>query len=429
MLLRQGLVATLDPPMVEAVDLRTEGGRISERSPALSPLDGEEVLDLGGRLVLPGLVNGHTHLYSALARGMPAPADAPRSFVEILERVWWRLDRALDEESVYVSALTGAIEAALSGTTLLVDHHASPSFVRGSLAVVARALQEVGLRSLLCYEVTDRNGLAGRDAALEETAAFAAASRDDVLRGMIGAHASFTLCDETLDMLARAVERTRSSLHIHVAEDAADVEDCRSRYGVSLVERLTRHGLIHSRAILAHAVHLPVEQVEAAQSRGGWIAHNARSNMNNAVGYAPTRALHRAFLGTDGMDQDVFAEARAAYLKMRDAGRADAVSATLDLLAGGHRYAAAAFGLPFGKLDAGAPADLVVLDYAAPTPISAENLGGHLLFGIDRSHVRTVIVAGRFVVRDRQVVAVDAAGAFARARPVARLLWQRMQAL
>ena len=192
---------------------------------------------------------------------------------------------------------------------------------------------------------------------------------------------------------------------------------------------LDAHGLLAARPLLAHCVHLTEAEVTEAHARGCWIAHNPRSNMNNAVGYAPTSALKRAALGTDGMDGDMLAETRAAYLKMRDAGRDDAFPAALQLLAGGHRLAAALFGLPFGKLDAGAPADLVVLAYDPPTPLHTDNLGGHLLFGVDRSHVSSVMVAGRFVVRERRVATVDAAAAFARAREAARGLWQRMDRL
>ncbi len=210
MLLRDATLATLDPPEVTRGDLRVEGERVVEQGPSLARAAGEETVDLDGALVLPGLVNAHTHLYSALARGMPAPAEPPRSFVEILERVWWRLDRALDEESVRLSALVGAIEAARSGTTLLVDHHASPSFIRGSLATLRRAVEEVGLRSVLCYETTDRNGLEGRDAGVAENRSFLAEGRTPLTRAMVGAHASFTLSDESLDRLAHAVRLGRS---------------------------------------------------------------------------------------------------------------------------------------------------------------------------------------------------------------------------
>jgi putative selenium metabolism protein SsnA len=426
MLLRNATLATLDPPAVAAGDLRIGGDRIVERGAGLAPHPDEEVLDLEGALVIPGLVNSHTHLYSALARGMPGPAAHPRTFREILERVWWRLDRALDEETVGLSALVGAVEAALSGTTVLIDHHSSPSFIRGSLACLKRTIESVGLRSVLCYEVTDRNGSEGRDAGVEENVAFQRHDQTALTRGMIGGHASFTLSDESLGRLAQAVGETGSSVHVHVAEDLADVMDARDRYGCSVPDRLDRHGLIGARALLAHCVHLGADEVQDAHTKGAWIAHNPRSNMNNTVGYAPVAAMRRAALGTDGMDEDMLAEARAAFLKMREAGRDDAYGAALEMLAGGHRLAAALFGLPFGKLDLGGPADLVVLDYRPPTRLTADNLAGHILFGLDRSHVRSVLVAGRWVVSDRRVTGLDVREAFARAREASPALWQRM---
>lgn len=427
MLLKDATVATLDPPRVERTSLRLEDERLVDRSPSLAPAAGEEVVDLEGSLVLPGLVNAHTHLYSALARGMPGPDEPPRSFVEILEKVWWRLDRALDEESVHLSGLVGAIEAARSGTTVLFDHHASPSFVAGSLATLRRAVEQVGLRSVLCYETTDRNGLPGRDAGIEENRAFLAGGPTALTRGMVGAHASFTLSAESLDRLAGVVRDANSSIHVHVAEDRADVEDCGVRFGTGLVERFRRHGLLARRTLLVHGVHLGEPELQEAQASGAWLVHCPRSNMNNAVGHAPTVAFRRAALGTDGLDEDVLAEARAAFLKMRDAGRSDAFAAAFELLVGGHRLAAAAFGLPLGRLDAGAPADLVVLDYRPPTPLSADNLASHLLFGLDRSHVRSTMVAGRFVLRDRRVTTVDEAAVFALARGAAGRLWERMR--
>jgi putative selenium metabolism protein SsnA len=422
-LLKGATLVELDPPRVEAADLRIAADRIAERGRGLS---GEPAMDASGCIVLPGLVNAHTHLYSALARGMPWPDPPPRNFVEILEKVWWKLDRALDEPTIRLSALAGAGDAALSGTTLLIDHHSSPSAVGGSLAIIRSAVEAVGLRSVLCYETTDRNGPGNREEGIAENLGFVASGPTALTRGMLGAHASFTLSGEALDALAKASAETGASVHVHVAEDRRDNEDCAARYGIGLVERFDRHGLLGARALFAHCVHLSPEEIEIAHRNGAWIAHNPRSNMNNAVGAAPTHALKRAALGTDGIDGDMFAEARAAYLKMRDAGRADAMDATVQLVAGGHRLGAALFGLPFGKLDAGGPADLVVLDYDPPTPLHAGNIGGHLLFGLGRGHVRSVMVAGRWVVRDRALVGVDA-GAVARdARAAASALWERM---
>jgi putative selenium metabolism protein SsnA len=428
-ILRGGLLASLDPPRVERADLRLGQGRIVERGPSLPSIPGEPELDVTSRLILPGLVNAHTHLYSAMARGMPAPASPPRNFVEVLERVWWRLDRALDEESIYLSGLLGAMEAARSGTTLLIDHHSSPSFIQGSLGLLRRAIEDVGLRSVLCYEVTDRNGLAGRDEGLDENEAFVASADGDLTRGLVGAHASFTLGEESLARVGALAQRTGSGVHVHVAEDRADLEDCQARYGEPLPQRLARHGLHGPRALWAHCVHLSAGDAAAAMAAGGWIAHNPRSNMNNAVGYATFDHSGRLTLGTDGMDQDVLAEMRAAFLKMRERNRPDAYGAAVSLVAGGHRLAAALFGLPFGALAPGGPADLVVCDYDPPTELHADNLAGHLLFGLDRSHVSSVLVAGRFVLRDRRLANVDERNVNERVRRAASALWRRMQLL
>ncbi len=429
MLLKNGVLATLDPPRVERTDLRVNDDALGESATRLDPRSDEDSVDLEGALVLPGFVNAHTHLYSALARGMPGPKEPPHSFVQILEKIWWRLDRALDDDTVALSGQAGALDAALSGVTLIVDHHASPSAIPGSLDILRHAVEEVGLRSVLCYEVTDRNGPKGRDEGLEETRRFLASDLGTHTRGMVGGHASFTLSGETLERLAAVVDSTGAPFHVHVAEDRADVEDCKERFGTGLVERFQRHGLLRPSTILAHGVHLTPSELETAQESGAWIAHNPRSNMNNDVGYAPTRALQYAALGTDGMDADVLAEARVAFLQMREAGRDDAFAAALHFLTGGQRLASALFGQSFGTLDEGAPADLVVLDYPSPTPVHEGNLGGHLLFGLDRSHVRSVMVAGRWVVRDRQVVTVDAEAVLTRAREAAPGLWRRMELL
>jgi len=426
MLLRGGTLATLDPPTVEAGDLRIQGDRIVERRASLVPRAGEEVCEVEGALVFPGLVNAHTHLYGSLARGMPPPSVPPSNFAEILKRVWWRLDRALSEEEVYASAVIGGLEAIRSGTTLLFDHHSSPSFIKGSLQTLRLALEEVGLRSVLCYEITDRNGMEGRDLGIDENLGFQPSG--NLTRRMVGAHASFTLSAETLERVRVILDRSGAWLHVHMAEDALDVEDCRARHGSSLCERFKRHDLLRASSIFAHCVHLTLEELEEIHKEGAWVVHNPRSNMNNAVGYAQTAGMGRAALGTDGMDQDLWAESRAAFLRMREAGRTDAVDATLHLLAGGHRLAATVFGLPFGGLTEGAPADLAVLDYPAPTPLNSGNLGAHILFGIDRSHVSSVMVAGRWVVRERVVQGVELKAALSRARSAARNLWQRMEA-
>src|SRR5713101_2821291 len=290
-LFKGATLVTLDPTAVERADLRVTAGHIVERGAQLDAREDDEVINLAGKLIIPGMVCAHTHLYSALARGMPAPPRTPLNFKEILELIWWRLDRALDEETIYWSAIAGAMDAARAGTTCLFDHHASPSHITGSLQIVREAIEKVGLRAVLCYEVTDRGGAKERDAGIEENRAFLNWSRGDVqsplFRPMVGAHASFTLSEESLEACARVMREFDAGLHIHVAEDLCDVEDARARYGIGVVERLSKHEALNNQTILAHGIHLSDEDIAIARSAGVWFAHNPRSNMNNQVGYAP----------------------------------------------------------------------------------------------------------------------------------------------
>lgn len=429
-LLRDALLCDYDPPAVERADLRIAEGRIVARGARLRREPGDECIDCGGAVVLPGLVNGHTHLYSALAVGMPPPSHAPRNFREILERIWWRLDQALDESSVALSARIGALHALRCGTTTLIDHHASPRCIAGSLDLIELELAQVGLRGVLCYETSDRHGSAGRQAGLEENRRYlarCAARPDGLFAGLAGAHASFTLEDETLDALAELCDEFGVGVHIHVAEDPCDERESLQRHGRALIDRLDRHGLLRPRAVLAHCTHLNARALARVNQTEVTVAHNARSNMNNAVGYAPIASLHcPVMLGTDGIGADMLAEARAAWYLSRHehAGRtpADMVA----MLAAAARRASAALGVTLGRLQAGAAADVVLTDYLPHTPLTAENLAAHLLFGLSSANVRGVLVAGRWRLRDRLVVDRDEAADRAAAREAAAALWSRM---
>jgi putative selenium metabolism protein SsnA len=455
-LLKSATLVRLAPATVERGDLRIENGRVAKRGARLRPGPGDEVIDLSGKLVLPGMVCAHTHLYSALARGMPAPPRVPANFREILELVWWRLDRALDDETIYWSAIAGAMDAARAGTTCLFDHHASPSHIKGSLGIVREALESVGLRGALCYEITDRDGARKRLAGLAESRDFAswtnadtalaatadytdgagqttntaqplAAKPERQFRALIGAHASFTLSDEALAACAALMQETGAGLHIHVAEDRSDVDDARAKYKMGVVERLAKFGALNEQTILAHGVHLSKRDIRIAREAGAWFAHNPRSNMNNRVGYAPVASFgDRVVMGTDGIGADMFDEARWAFFKGRDARLGFGADEWLEVLANNQRLASRTFGVEMGTLNEGAAADLVVMDYHQPTPLGSQNLAWHLVFGMSSAAVESVMVAGRFIIRNRQAAYREAV-LYEQSRGAAAKLWQKLQ--
>jgi putative selenium metabolism protein SsnA len=435
------VIASLHPVSVVVADVVIDDGRVLavEASPASALVAGARVIDCRDTLVIPGNVCAHTHAYSALARGMPYRLAPPSDFVEILRRVWWRLDRALDPAIVRASARVAAMEALLAGTTTLIDHHASPNAIDGSLDIVAEAFAEIGVRSVLAYEVTDRDGAGHATAGLAENARFLArvdAEHPPLARGLVGAHASFTLSDVTLEACVDLAHRAGRGLHIHVAEDAADQADSVARHGRRVLDRLERAGGLDPAPVLAHGVHLDHAEAALFRASGATLVHNARSNMNNAVGRTPLAMLGpRVALGTDGIGADMFEESRVAQLRLLEERHAeDAVPTTpswaLERLTVGASVAGAAFDEPdFGRIVPGAPADLVVLDAAPPTPVTAETLPGHWLFGLSARAVRDVLVAGREVVRDRHLALVDEAAVSAEARVEASRLWERLEAI
>jgi len=429
MLLKGSSLVHFHPPGLVKADLRVEGDTIVARGPRLRPKRDEPVEDCRGKLILPGLVCAHTHMYSALSRGMPGPTSAPTSFPDMLARVWWKLDQALDDEAIYYSAMVGAVEAVLAGTTTIVDHHASPNAIPGSLDIIREAFGVVGVRGVLCYEVSDRGGLRRRDAGLAENDRFLSATRTDPqFRGLVGAHASFTLRDTSLAALGDLVRYHRSGIHIHVAEAKEDVERTQTAHGCGIIDRLERQGLLNDHALLAHAVHLNDKELARVEASGAWLVHNPRSNMNNGVGHAPVERFgERAALGTDGWPADMLAEARFAHFKLRERLGGRGAFPVASLLEGGQQLASGLFGVPFGALAPGCAADLVVCDYVAPTPLSAGNLGGHLLSGIQPAMMTGVMAAGRWVCRNGVPVNIDVEAVYCRARQVAAAVWRRMR--
>lgn len=407
-----------------------------------------EVIDLGGNLVLPGLINAHMHLYSTLARGMPLlPGDPPADFTGVLEKIWWPLDRALNDDDVYLSALFGLLDCARAGVTTVVDHHASEGAVPGSLDIVAQAARDLGLRVCTCFETTDRDGPDVARAGLEENIRFAQAVQADpgLLGGVpsraatLGLHASLTLEGETLRRAREALEAHGfPGVHVHVAEDQADPTNSLARDGVRTVERFRQAGLLGPGTLAAHAVWVDDAEVAALAESQTLVVHNPSSNMNNGVGRTDVARLRaagvRMAVGSDGMTGDVLHELAQAYLVRRDAAHDPRVGwdDAAALLAGNEQVAAAFFpGAGLGQLRAGGPADLAILDYHPWTPLDGDNLLGHILYGGLGARVQSVLCGGRFVLRDRGFPVLKAShdlGALAaRAREAALGMWQRRQ--
>jgi putative selenium metabolism protein SsnA len=419
------VVTSLWPTRVVKADVVLQGDRVFDVTDRRA--EGTLRLDCSGCLIIPGNVCAHHHLYSSLARGMPYRLEPPENFLQILQRVWWRLDRALDLPSVWWSAWVGGLDALLAGTTTIVDHHASPNAIDGSLDQVAAALEELGLRSLLCYEVSDRDGPERAAAGIDENRRFLKQSSFELARGMVGAHASFTLSEETLDACVDLARSEVTGIHIHVAEDSVDERDAEARFGKPVVGRLAEAGALEDRSLLAHCIHLDDAELEAVRGSGATSVHNPRSNMNNRVGHARVGSFDRLALGTDGIGGDMFAESKAAYWRARESDPSIVPGWVLERLAESARFAGSVIGEPLlGRIEQGAPADVVVLEYDPPTPVTEENLAGHWVFGLSSRQVRDVVVAGSPVVRDREPTRAERERMSAQSREVAQGLWDRM---
>ena len=394
-----------------------------------------DVLDAGGRLLMPALINCHTHLYSTLARGIALPGRAPKNFPEILRKLWWRLDRALNADDVYYSALVGLVDCAKNGVGTLVDHHSSPNACAGSLDQVERAFREAGLRGVLCYETSDRDGPVAAQAALAENIRFiehTGRSGDGLIAASFGLHASFTLSDRTLRQAVEAEESLGAGFHIHVAEDRSDLDHARRRFAKTVVGRLRDLGVLTDRTLAAHCIHVTAGDVAALAKLGANVVHNPQSNSNNAVGIAKLLELTKAGvlvgLGSDGYSPRMWEEFKTAFhlQKVRTGdprvGYAEAYAAAL---LNNRVIAKRLWGMEIGRIEAGARADLILVDYYPPTPLDAGNLFGHLLFGIANAPIDTLIVDGRVVLKDKRCVTVDEAAVAERATRQAKALWQR----
>lgn len=438
LLIVNGIVVTLDADgsILEDGAVLVQRRRISAVGPTASLRAAHpdaRVIDAAGRVVMPGLVNAHMHLYSTFAVGLAAEPAA--DFVGILEKLWWKLDRALTPESLWPSAVFPLAEGLLRGVTTVIDHHASPGCIADSLAVLEDAARQVGVRVNLCYEVSDRGGPDEARAGLFENARHLERCRtrlDPFVTGSFGLHASFTVGDATLREAVEMVRDGDAGFHVHVAEDRADQDHALKHHGKRVVERFHETGVLGPKTIAAHCVHVDARERALLAESGTIVVTNPESNMNNAVGAADLLGMLgdgiAMGLGTDGMTADMLAEARVLPLVHRhvqsDPRVAFGEAADL-LLRRNAAIASTLVGDRVGVLAPGALADIVITDYVPFTPLSAANLAGHVLFGVARSPIDTVLVDGRVRVRRGALVDLDVGAIRAAAVTAARRVWER----
>ena len=397
---------------------------------------GHEFVDARGGIIMPGLVNLHHHFYSALARGMvtAGPSPASRNFMQILENLWWRLDKALSLDDIRVSAAVSLADSIRCGVTTIVDHHASFGVIRGTLDAIAGEVRAFGARACLCFEVSDRCGESAAREAIAENSEFLDAVRkngDGMLAGLFGLHASFTLSDATLAACREAAGD--SGFHVHVAEGGDDVADALGRSGKRVVQRLGEFGVFGPKTLAVHCVHVSPAEMDILAAADCTVVHNPQSNMGNAVGASPLLQFFahdvRVGVGTDGYTHDIFESAKAAGLLQRHHLANPSVAwgePYAMLLDTNPRVAGDMLGVGLGVLEPGAAADVIVVDYHPHTPLLAENIGGHMHFGMYGQQVATSMINGRLVMRDRELLTVDEQALRAESRELAAKLWQRI---
>ena len=424
--------------VLEDQALLVEDDRIKEIAATgdlLKKYPDEEKLDARGQYVMPGSICAHTHFYGAYARGLAIPGPAPKDFPEILQKLWWPLDRSLDAESIQYSVLPCLVDAIKHGTTTLFDHHASPNAIDGSLDIIADAVEQAGVRAVLCYEVTDRDGEEKMKAGIRENSRFLKKAKSPLLAGTFGLHASLTLSDSSLELCRQSVPEG-VGFHVHTAEHEADEYDSLNKTGLRVVDRLYRHGILGPKTITAHGVHFDAREMQLLAETSTWLSHQPRSNMNNGVGVAPVESMMRAgvkvCLGNDGFSNAMWEEWKAAYLlhkvHHRDPRRMNGYDVQQMAIYHNSALANTFFpDSPTGQIELGAYADLIFVDYHSNTPLTAGNLPWHIIFGVQQSMVTTNIVGGRVLMKERQLLTLDEEEIGAKAREIAPRVWERYQ--
>jgi putative selenium metabolism protein SsnA len=412
-LIRDGLIESVGPDQ-----------EIRKLSPSAEYIDAE------GKLIMPGFINAHHHLYSTFARGLAPHQPAPYTFVEVLEKMWWPLDEALQEEDIYYSGLVPLIDCVKKGVTTLIDHHESQGYQLGSLDQLARAAREIGVRSSFSLGLSDRYGKG--EEGIEENVRFikqvqaASPAEQQMITGMFALHASFTVNDDTLDHAAAEAKQLGVGFHTHVAEAVSDEDACIEKYGMRIIERLNKKGTLGPKSLAIHCVHINEREMDILKETGTAAVHNPISNMNNAVGVAPILEMMakgiEVGLGTDAMTSNMCKSAQVTnvlqHLAKQDPRVAFCESCQV-LLDNNPSIASRLFGIELGVIQPGAAGDVIVADYIPPTPMSEDNFLGHFLFGVCEAEINTTVVNGKVLMKDKKLIGIDEEAINARSRELA----------
>ena len=420
-----GAVVWTDNTIVEVGDFETLKKKYADA----------EFIDAKGGVIHPAFINTHEHIYSALARGLSIKGYAPNGFLEILDGLWWTIDRNLDNDLTKLSAEATYLECIKNGVTTIFDHHASFGEISGSLFAIEEAARDFGVRSVLCYEISDRDGKEKAHAAIKENVDFAKHAlslKDDFIKGMMGMHASFTISDETME-LCRKEKPKEIGYHIHVAEDILDLHRCLKEHGKRIVDRLYDWDVLGEKTLLAHCIYVNPHEMDLIRDTNTMVVHNPESNMGNACGCPPTMEIvHKGILtglGTDGYTHDMIESWKVANILHKhhlvDPGTAWAEVPEM-LFQGNARIANRYFEKKLGVLEKGAAADIIITDYIPPTPMNAGNLNGHMLFGMNGRSVVTTVGNGKILMKNRELQGIDEERCLAKIREGAARLEKKI---
>ena len=391
-----------------------------------------EIIDARGGVIMPALINAHTHIYSALARGLSIVGNNPTNFYEVLDGTWWAIDRHLMMDGTRASATALYMDSIKQGVTTIFDHHASYGEIPGTLHTIAEESKRLGLRSCLCYEVSDRDGEEKCLQAIQENADFITEcekNKDPMLAAMFGGHALFTISDKTFDRMVEA-NNGRTGYHIHVSEGMNDVYDSLQNYGRRPIQRLQDHGILGDKTILGHCIHVNTAEMEIIQHTNTMVVNNPESNMGNAIGICPVIQLHKRGIllgmGTDAYTNDMLESIKVALCSQRSQNCLPNVGwceVTDMLFRNNAKIGEKYFPATLGVLKAGAAADIIVMDYKPFTPFSDENIDGHMIFGMTGRQCQTTIANGKVLMQDRVLVGIDEEAENAHILEAAKKLW------